>query len=195
MNRRQTVRVSREIKSRAGRLTAWLNGRELRFGVRENRARARILRIINLLQELQSALRPGTPLWKLPEVTRIEKDLGKLTRRYVTWPRFAVALDATYISTAHMWTRGSFEETDALSLIEQLLKFGLLDRLTYCETCKSRWVFRLGKKNKFCSLKCRQKPYEETARRKELKAARNKEYYDRLVESLKRKRKGKYGKR
>jgi hypothetical protein len=170
------------MKSRAYWLVAWLNG-SLPKAANQQRARVRIGRIIGLLQELQNALRPGTPIWKLPEVTRIEMDLQKLTRRYRTWPRFAVASDASYIGIAHMWKRGSLEETMALSLIEEMVNARLLGGLTFCEACKHRWVFRSGEKSKYCTTKCRQARYEATPERKLQKRENAKRYYRKNLSS------------
>jgi hypothetical protein len=183
MNRRHQFGLTQRGKW----LVLWLNEGWL-HNDRERRARARIEGLIDLLQKLQAALRPGTPLWKLPEVERIETDLNKLTRRYLTWPRFAPSHDGSYIGIAHMWSRGSHEETEALDVIEELLKAGLLNGLTFCETCKRRRVFRSGKKGRYCSTPCRQAPYEATAGRKALKAKRNREYYQRLFPKIEKRR-------
>jgi hypothetical protein len=181
MNSRQKPRASRDIRVRASWLAAWLNGM-LPHAARQKRGRARVQRIIGLLQELQSALRPGMPLWKLPEVTRIETDLQKLTRRYRTWPRFAAASVATYIGVAHIWGHG-LEEGIAFSLIEDLLKARLLNGLTFCETCKHQWVFRSGEKGKYCSTRCRQARYEATPERKLQKIKNAKRYYKQKLSS------------
>jgi hypothetical protein len=165
-------------------LAKWLN-EGWRADQREGRARARIERIIDLIQKLQIELRPGTPLWKLPRAEAIEKDLEKLTRRYRTWPRFAAANDESYIGVAHMWKRGSLEEMEAL---EVTLNAGLLENLTFCEACKRHRVFRSGKKGRYCSTPCRQMRYEASPRRKELKAQRNREYYQRWFQSEKRRK-------
>jgi hypothetical protein len=178
---------SQVMKWRVSWLAAWLNG-DLPNAKAQQRPKARIKRIIGLLQELQDALRPGTPLWRLPEVGRIEKNLETLTCRYRTWPRFGAQLDASRIVVAHMWDRGSFEETISLSLIEELLNAGLLRGLTLCETCRLRWVFRRGGKGKYCSTKCRQARYEATPERKLQKRKNAKRYYKTNLSSWKKQR-------
>jgi hypothetical protein len=91
-----------------------------------------------------------------------------------------------------MWNRGgSLEEMMALELIEDLIKSRLLHGLTFCETCKVNWVFRRGKKGKYCSRECRQAPYEASPKRKALKAIKNKEYYQRWLKRQRRIKRGK----
>jgi hypothetical protein len=191
LNRRQTIPAStptlreflwltssptRMLIARTRWLAHWLSGR-LPRAAKQSRARARIRRIVELLQELQSALRPGTPVWKLPAIGRIESELQTLTRRYESWPRFGASGDARYIGVAHMWKRGSLEETISLQLIEELLKSKMLHGLTFCETCEVNWVFRRGEKGKYCSRECRQAVYEATPQRKEAKRMLSREHY------------------
>jgi hypothetical protein len=151
-------------------LANWLNSGKTAEAV------DRVKKVIRLLQQLQAALRPGTPLWKLPEATRLEKELEGVTRRYLTWPRFAVASDASSIGIAHMWERGGLEETNALGIIEGLLRAGELGRLALCEGCRERWLFRY-RRRKHCDDKCRQLPYEAKPQRIAAKRKRSRDRY------------------
>jgi hypothetical protein len=184
-------RVPRQLRREVLGVTLWLNGN---YRPEDERGRARVRKILDLLQKLEGELKPGIPMWKLPAASGIEKELAKLTRRYRTWPRFAPETCPTVsIKVAPMWEKSkhSLEERIALEVLFQLVKQGLLRNLTFCETCKTRWVFRSGEKGKYCSVECRQAPYESSTRRKKLKAKRNREYYDRWIKSLRIKRRTK----
>jgi len=169
------------MKPRTAFLTAWLNGDTPNAAAQES-AKNRVVKIITLLQEMNSAMRKGVPLWQTPDVGRIEAELWALTKNYQTAPRFAGESDGGAIGVAHMWMGGGqFEEMNMISLIEELVKAGLLVGLTMCKTCKRRWVFRNGKKGMYCSRECRQAPYEKSERRRALKRKGNREYYERWV--------------
>jgi hypothetical protein len=156
---------------RADWLAHWING-DCPNAQKQQSDRERVEKIVTLLQKLKSHLRPGTPVGKTPEVGKTEAELLPLTRRYQTWPRFGAESDGTGIGIAHMWEGGfgSLDEAIALSLVQELVKTGLLSNLTFCESCKRHWVFRNGKKGKYCSTNCRQAPYEQRKYRQKRKS-------------------------
>jgi hypothetical protein len=186
-------RLTSELKERGKMLARWLND-DLPY--RPNPAgRARIVEILQLLTQIQAKIRPDLRLWEQkPEVAQMAKELESITRTYSTWPRFALDHRPGKIGNikiVHMWERGSLEETNALETIEAFIKAGVLERLTFCVECKTRWIFRSKADVKYCSRKCRQARYEESDKRRAQKKKHNSEYYQRW---LKRKRR-KHGKR
>lgn len=191
MNRRLTRGLG-EVKQQGKWLACWLNDGRERSG-----DKTRTLAIIDRLQKLQSLLEPGTPVWRLAnvkEVKGLEQELAEVTRHYLSWPRYAVESDSSGIGVAHIWLRGSPEESHAKIVIEKLLDANLLDRLALCAECKRRWVFRIKSDSKYCTRQCRQARYEATDERKTQKKKHNREYYQRWLRRD-RKRRGKHGKK
>jgi hypothetical protein len=176
-------RLTRELKDQGRWLAHWLNDGRERDG-----DKTRVKKILALLQKLQRVLRPGTPIWKIPEVEQVEKALVELTSYYQTWPRFAAESDGRGIGIAHMWIRGSLEESQALRNIEALIKARVLERLAFCAACQTRWIFRSKADLKYCSRQCRQAPYEASAKRQKQKKQHNREYYQRWLKRKRRKR-------
>src|SRR5947208_12321722 len=84
--------------------------------------KARIKVLLDRLQKLDSVVRSarGTSTWKVPEIKQLEADLEKLTRHYISWPRYAANLDCSGLGVAHVWLRGPLEESQAREVLERL---------------------------------------------------------------------------
>jgi hypothetical protein len=200
------------LKPDAIRTVNWLNGSA---GLDDRTptdlvqaARARVLGLLDRLKRLESLLAPARSkgkwrqpaVWKLSEESRrkaraLEQELDQITRFYRTWPRYTYNPNDCHIQAVHMWERGTAEEDYAVYNIEQLIRAGLLDRLTLCARCQQKWIFRARADQLYCGWKCRQAEYEETASRIARRKQHQKDYYDRWFKRKRRTKGRKHGKR
>src|SRR6266851_2183770 len=136
-----------QIELAAGRwLADWFNvGRERKGD------KTRVIKVIGLLNRMQIALDSvrGVLRWQWPaeietEVVRLEEQLRKRTRRYVSYPDYRARHDgSSSIAIAHVPMKTGLEEGQATDNLAVLVSASMIERLALCPECRERWVFRV----------------------------------------------------
>jgi hypothetical protein len=183
----QQMRRLTQTELAAGKeLADWFNvGRERKGD------KTRVIKIIGLLTRMQIALDSvqGVLRWQWPaeietEVKRLEGELRKRTRRYLSYPDYRAWHDgSSRIAIAHVAIKTGLEEGQATDNLSTLVSGSLIDRLALCPECRERWVFRVRRTDRHCSRQCRQRCYEAKPQRKEQKRRNSSKYY-RILKDL-----------
>jgi hypothetical protein len=152
-------------------LVKWLNTETGPLRER-NRDKTRIKRLIGRLQTLSTALRE-TPR----SVHAQEGEVFAIMKHYKMRPLFLAAFDRNEIEIAHQLIGHGSEEGQAIEALQALVAEGLLDRITMCSQCGTKWIFRARKNQQYCSERCRQNRYEGSAERKAQRREYMRKYY------------------
>jgi hypothetical protein len=134
-----------------------------------------------LAQSGQRVSSLGDPQWPAEieaEVLRLEEELRKRTRRYVSYPDYRHWHDgSSRITIARVPINTALEEGQATDNLLVLSSGLLLDRLVRCSECGERWLFRVRRTDRHCSRACRQQCYEAKPQRKKQKRKYRSRYY------------------
>jgi hypothetical protein len=146
--------------------------------------KTRIQTLIQRIQALWAFMpEPLEPTQSAPNdfdharLLQLEHEVAECTDRYRTSPSFIAGWECR-VGVSYVWKScGTPYEQNAFEALEMLVRSGTIDRLTVCDECGKRWIFKKKKGPGYCGRKCRQKHYEATPKRKAEKNEYNKRYY------------------